>query len=279
MHTIIINGTGGVGKDTLITEFDKITKLKTHRVSIIDMVKRAAEILGWKNTKTDENRKALSELKDFSDKYWGSPIDYVMSNYEDYNMHNGYGVCNWFFITARDPKDITKLVELIPDAKTVLVTRDGIESHGNHADDEVNNYEYDLVFENNKGIKESGMDFAAALYELFGEDPNTLSSYPCMIDISNMVGVEFYSKIFYDCTITKCHAFYVYNSIAASAMNSKTNWLLDITVGVKTSNGMCYTLPLSDITGSLVDKDGKRFSEYFEEAWYKYTQNEKENQQ
>ena len=41
---------------------------------------------------------------------------------------------------------------------------------------------------------------------------------------------------------------------------------------VETNHGVRYILPLSDITGSLVDKDGKRFSEYFEEAWDKYTE-------
>ena len=264
MHTVIINGTGGVGKDTWITEFDKITGLKAHRVSIVDMVKKAAQILGWKNAKTDENRKALSELKDLSDKYWGSNIDYVMANYEDYSMHNGYEVCNWFFIIAREPKDITKLVELIPDAKTVLITRDGVESHGNHADDEVSDYKYDLVFENNKSIKESSMDFAVALYELFGEDPSNIST-PLELINTNITGVEFYDYAEYGLgyfTVEKCYIYYMYSRHTEHPDGS--HWFRKGKIQVRTRWGKTFELPFCP-WWRLVDKDGKMFQDYYDE--------------
>lgn len=46
---IVINGAGGVGKDTLCDFASKY--YKTMNVSSVDPIKEAAYILGWKGTK------------------------------------------------------------------------------------------------------------------------------------------------------------------------------------------------------------------------------------
>ena len=60
-QVIIINGTGGSGKDTFVrfcSEFAKVTN-----ISSVDKVKEAAKILvGWNGEKHEKARKLLDDL-------------------------------------------------------------------------------------------------------------------------------------------------------------------------------------------------------------------------
>ena len=58
---IIINGSGGVGKDTFIAMCDKYTYTKNY--SSVDEIKCVARQLGWNGGKTEKDRKFLSDLK------------------------------------------------------------------------------------------------------------------------------------------------------------------------------------------------------------------------
>ena len=58
---IIINGSGGVGKDTLC-EF-AMKKYRCMNTSAITPVKEMAAMAGWRGEKTDAARKFLSDLK------------------------------------------------------------------------------------------------------------------------------------------------------------------------------------------------------------------------
>lgn len=257
-HVVIINGTGGVGKDTLISEFREIVD-GAYSVSIVDTVKSAAMYLGWNKGKTDEDRKALAELKDFSDKYWLTPINYIIGKYELWMRYPEY---NWLFITAREPKDIATLVEAIPEAKTVLVTREGINSHGNHADDNVNDYEYDLVFENKEGIKESSMNFVEAIVTLFGE------SIPFYTDSelvdTNINGVRFFDINYVyglgEFTVLGSHKYYEYYPNAEHPYR----WLQAGIIDVKVASGKIFNLPFNP-SMNVVDVHGKSFKEYYDE--------------
>ena len=58
---IVINGVGGVGKDTLCDIASKYYKVMN--VSSVDPIKDAARILGWDGAKEPKDRKFLSDLK------------------------------------------------------------------------------------------------------------------------------------------------------------------------------------------------------------------------
>ena len=59
--TVIINGVGGCGKDTLVEMLSSHRKVKN--ISSITPVKKIAEHCGWLGEKTDKARKFLSDLK------------------------------------------------------------------------------------------------------------------------------------------------------------------------------------------------------------------------
>ena len=73
---IIINGTGGAGKDTFVSfcaEFEKVLN-----ISAVDKVKEAAAILvGWNGEKDEVSRKLLVDLKQLSIAYNDAPTKYI----------------------------------------------------------------------------------------------------------------------------------------------------------------------------------------------------------
>ena len=68
---VIMNGSGGIGKDTFIDFIDDFMEKDEYlyNISSVDKVKEAAEILGWEGGKTDEDRIFLHELKQAAVKY------------------------------------------------------------------------------------------------------------------------------------------------------------------------------------------------------------------
>lgn len=59
----IINGSGGVGKDTFITFFNEAVGGRAQSYSTITPVKKIAKYVGWDGLKTEKARKFLSDLK------------------------------------------------------------------------------------------------------------------------------------------------------------------------------------------------------------------------
>ena len=80
---IIINGTGGSGKDTFVefcAEFARVTN-----ISSVDPAKAAAKVLvGWEGEKDDKARKLLVDLKKLSIDYNDAPAKYIKSKYEEF---------------------------------------------------------------------------------------------------------------------------------------------------------------------------------------------------
>ena len=80
---IIINGTGGSGKDTFVnfcSEFSNIIN-----ISSVDKVKEAAKILvGWNGEKDEVSRKLLVDLKQLSVDYNDEPTKYIVNKSEEF---------------------------------------------------------------------------------------------------------------------------------------------------------------------------------------------------
>lgn len=141
MRVFVINGTGGSGKDTFV-EFFRSFYPKTVNISTIDPVKAIARMCGWDGSKTEKNRKFLSDLKDLLTEWNDVPFKDVKTKVESFGESEGY-----VFIHCREPKEIDKLKNEF-NAKTILIKRFKENITSNHADAEVDNYDYDYVVNN-----------------------------------------------------------------------------------------------------------------------------------
>lgn len=179
---IVINGKGGVGKDTLVNF--ALEKYNGKNISSIDLVKEIALKAGWNGVKDDRGRKLLSDLKKaFTD--YGNMIESDLSlKTFDFLAHTIKStIPRILFVHIREPKMIqwyishTKTiiskfeyadVKDIP-VLSLLITREGIseKSYGNASDDNVNDYNYDLVYQNNCSLELAKYDFIRFLENAF----------------------------------------------------------------------------------------------------------------
>ena len=146
----IVNGAGGSGKDTFeqyVANEVSQYNLDVGKTSIINYVKQIAEKAGWFGNKTDKDRKFLSDLKDALDNFDDSP--FLTTKMVVKGMINEINI---IFIDARSPKDIERLKNEF-NAKTILIIREE-RQYGNHADDNVNNYNYDYIIKNTGTLEE-----------------------------------------------------------------------------------------------------------------------------
>lgn len=157
MRVIVVNGAPTAGKSLFESYCAK--HLRWCRVySSIDFVKDLAKVCGWDGTKTPKNREFLSDLKDLLIRWDDVPFKEVTRAIElfraevlSYDYSDDEIVV---FVDCREPQEITKLVERY-NAKTLLIRRSATkkESFSNHADADVENYNYDYIIDNN-GTKE-----------------------------------------------------------------------------------------------------------------------------
>lgn len=155
-NVVVLNSKGGAGKDTFFGYCKEILGSCTEHISTVDCVKEVAESLGWDGTKTMENRRRLSMLKDMMTVWGDIPFEDVSTQISDIKhawMDRGedFGI---IFVDCREPREIARLVREFG-AKTLLITRNNLPAtYGNHADDEVFDYIYDYVVENNGSLTE-----------------------------------------------------------------------------------------------------------------------------
>ena len=139
---IIINGTGGSGKDTFVEFCSKYTKVMNF--SSIDRVKEIATLIGWNGGKTDKDRKFLSDLKKLTTEY----NDMAFNSIKDCVVRFDNSDTNILFIHIREPEEIKRAKDAFS-AKTLLIKRIGFENIStNYSDANVDNYNYDYIIEN-----------------------------------------------------------------------------------------------------------------------------------
>ena len=147
---IIINGSGGVGKDTFVNMCGNHCDVAN--ISTVDKVKEIARLCGWRYGKTDKDRKFLSDLK------------FLISNYSDelfeetkhkikFYFDNGFDLV---FLHAREPEEIYKYRDTFaPFAKTVLVTNKNVPMvTTNESDANVLNFKYDYEVANDGDLED-----------------------------------------------------------------------------------------------------------------------------
>ena len=155
---VIINGMGGVGKDTLCELAARHFSVKI--ISAITPIKEIAQKYGWNGEKDAKSRKFLSDLKRVFIEYNDLPTQYL---YEEYKLFFNSDA-QILFVHIREPQEIDKLKALIQDTPcfTVLVERqqDNLVKWGNASDDDVMKYSYDYYFKNDKSLAEAEVEFA-----------------------------------------------------------------------------------------------------------------------
>lgn len=160
---IVINGKGGCGKDTLIRGVADCYKVKN--VSSIDHIKDLAAQMGWQGTKDEKSRTFLADLKQLCIKYNDMPLHDMIREYELF-MDSSDEI---LFIHIREGEEIDKLKQFISGIKTILVKREETDNgvYTNSADNDVENYEYDYIFDNNGDITEKRLEFVKLIDRLF----------------------------------------------------------------------------------------------------------------
>lgn len=152
---IVINGAGGVGKDTLCELAAKHFKVKN--ISSITPIKEVAALCGWDGTKDNKARKFLSDLKNLCVEYNNYPTVWAKRRYDEF-LESDEEI---MFVHIREAEEIKKFVDATDGAARTLLIRGGKrmsnEKYGNVSDDEVENYSYDHYF-----LNESTLDVAEA---------------------------------------------------------------------------------------------------------------------
>lgn len=147
---IIINGSGGSGKDTFVSYCQKEYNAYPDTIivgncSTVDGVKNIARMAGWDGNKTEKDRKFLSDLKVLLGEYNNYPNKAVEDAIELYGFYNVKVV----FVHCREPENIKWLKEKY-DAYTLLIVNNNVPIiESNSSDSRVFEYDYDEIIENN----------------------------------------------------------------------------------------------------------------------------------
>lgn len=161
---IVINGAGGVGKDTLCEIASKHFKIKN--ISSITPIKEIAALCGWDGTKDNKARKFLSDLKKLCVEYNNYPTLWAKAQYDEFLAADE----EIMFVHIREPEEIEKFVRATENkAKTLLIRggkRMSEDSYGNASDDGVENYSYDYYFVNEKPLDIVEREFIDLLREV-----------------------------------------------------------------------------------------------------------------
>ena len=147
---LIINGSGGVGKDTFVNLLAKHSAV--YHDSIVNPIKEMAKEFGWTGEKTEKDRKFLSDLTMLADNY--SDYTYTIAK-ETMYMFMSDVICGEILcIDMREASQIERAKKEFG-AKTVLITRNSVPHiTSNVADKGVFDIEYDFYITNDGSIDE-----------------------------------------------------------------------------------------------------------------------------
>ena len=139
---VIINGTGGCGKDTFVEYVAKY--IPVTNFSSVDKVKEITTAIGWNGGKTERDRKFLSDFKKLTTEYNDMAFKSVEEAVRKFRKSNS----KILFIHIREPEEIKRAVDCFK-ALTLLIKREDLENiSSNESDANVENYNYDFVIMN-----------------------------------------------------------------------------------------------------------------------------------
>ena len=173
LRVVIVNGRPGVGKTTFEDICADIVGIAyCNKRSTVDKIKEIAREAGWNGSKDAASRKLLSDLKDIFTEYNNMPMNDIITylmGWEDDLAYYGVGSHpHILFVDDREPEHIEKLKDAL-NATTVLIRRPDDEkiSTSNHADENVFNYKYDWIINNNGDLKHLANEAQSFINSLF----------------------------------------------------------------------------------------------------------------
>lgn len=145
---VVINGKGGVGKDTICDIASKF--FFSDSISAITPIKAIAANCGWNGEKDQKSRKFLSDLKRLLIEYNDLPNQYLVQKFQEFKEN---GTNDLLFVHIREPYQIEDFLNQIDSKHVTLLVRSNRMDmskivYGNSSDDEVEQYKYDYIFEN-----------------------------------------------------------------------------------------------------------------------------------
>ena len=173
MKIVVVNGKPTSGKSTFESLCIGLGHARCYVYSSIDYVKTVARSCGWTGEKTPENRKFLSDLKDLLTTWNDVPMkkihEKIQSIQDTFTDSGDLADDVVVFIDVREPEEIQRLKDYYG-ATTLLITRASADAEdaSNHADDDVYNFGYDLIIENNgtlDDLRDSAVVFLDSLFK------------------------------------------------------------------------------------------------------------------
>ena len=147
----VTNGSAENGKDSFADFVGK--NISTYKYSSIDLVKEMFEVVGVsKKEKTEKKRRLWSDGKDLLTEYDDIPFKDVTSIVTDFK--NNKIEAEVLLIDIREPEEIARAVETFG-AETILIRNPNVRKiESNHADQNVENYNYDYIIENDGTLEQ-----------------------------------------------------------------------------------------------------------------------------
>ena len=175
IKVIIVNGRPGAGKTTFEDICQAIMGPFCRSRSTIDKIKEVAMKARWDGKKTPEARKFLSDLKNLCREFNDLPFQDIKrtlrlfrSDLREYHVEKNPAI---LLVDSREPEEIQRFKDEL-DAVTVLIRRTAIEEKetSNTSDENVFNFDYDYVIENNGTIDDLKVEAEKFLDLLFKEN-------------------------------------------------------------------------------------------------------------
>lgn len=188
---IIINGSGGVGKDTICDIVANHYNVRNY--SAIDPIKKIALENGWNGEKDDKARKLLSDLKSLFVEFNDLPFVYITGRYKEFSVDPEAEI---LFLHIREGSEITKTVNGIRalggDCTTLLIRgRADVKEWHNTSDAGVENYRYDHIYNNIGPLATLDHDFMDFFEnEIFSREELTCSSRQDGYEDENIDDIE-----------------------------------------------------------------------------------------
>lgn len=166
--TVVINGRGGVGKDTLCDFAAEAYRVRN--VSSITPIKEIARTHGWNGEKDLRSRKFLSDLKRVFTEYNDLPTTYLLDEQKAFLESADEQI---LFVHIREGEQIASFVsKAAAPCITLLVRREDkalAQNYGNTSDDDVENYPYDYYYDNSLPLEQTRESFLALLAQILQE--------------------------------------------------------------------------------------------------------------
>jgi hypothetical protein len=181
---IVINGKGGIGKDTLINVLARADAM-VYNASSIDPIKDMCEELNKKGIKDLAYRSLLSSIKKTVDEYYEAEngisytTEYLVKAMTLWHTQTDIHAPEYsvMFVHIREPENIAKFVKeatkklcLWRDEDTILTSllvesERSLEVCGNSSDDDVDKFDYDYKFTSNGTVEEDSKRFVEFIKE------------------------------------------------------------------------------------------------------------------